>query len=104
MEYDIGSLALHPGSIGPIFWSIIQRVFDQGALPDLTAEDMARLLKGISTHSTRIGLNQDLFASGEGFAGILDALRWRSRRMLLAYNRNLAAEQGAAGRLMTKLG
>lgn len=96
-------MALHPGSIGPIFRSIIQRAFDLGALPDLTAEDLARLLKGISAHSTRIGLNQDLFASGEDLAGILDALRWKSPRMPLAYNRNPAAEQGgAAGRLMLK--
>lgn len=46
VEYDIGSVALHPGSIGTIFRSIIQRSFDLGALPDLTAEDLARLLKG----------------------------------------------------------
>ena len=104
VEYDIGTMALHPGSIGPIFRSIIQRAFDRGALPDLTAEDLARLLKGVSAHSTRIGLNQDLFASGEDLAGIMDALRWKSPRMPLAYNRNLAAEQGAAGRLMGKLG
>ena len=70
----------------------------------LTAEDLARLLKGISAHSTRIGPNQDLFASGEDLAGIMDALRWKSPRMPLAYNRNLAAEQGAAGRLMAKIG
>lgn len=104
VEYDIGAVALHPGSIGPIFRSIIQRAFDRGALPDLTTEDLARLLKGISAHSTRIGLNQDLFASGEDLAGIMDALRWKSPRMPLAYNRNLAAEQGAAGRLMAKIG
>ena len=103
VEYDIGTVALHPGSIGPIFRSIIQRAFDRGALPDLTAEDLARLLKGISAHSTRIGLNQDLFASGEDLAGIMDALRWKSPRMPLAYNRNLAAEHGAAGRLMAKI-
>lgn len=104
VEYDIGTVALHPGSIGPIFRSIIGRAFDRGALPDLTADDLARLLKGISAHSTRIGLNQDLFASGEDLAGIMDALRWKSPRMPLAYNRNLAAEQGAAGRLMAKIG
>ena len=104
VEYDVGAAALHPGSIGPIFRSIIQRAFDLGALPDLTAEDLARLLKGISAHSTRIGLNQDLFASGEDLAGIMDALRWKSPRMPLSYNRNLAAEHGAAGRLMAKIG
>lgn len=103
VAYDIGEGALHPGSIGPIYQSIIQRAYDVGALPDLTADDLARLLKGISAHSTRVGLNQDLFASGEDLAGIMDALRWKSPRMPLAYNRNLAAEAGAAGRLMAKL-
>ena len=103
IEYDIGTAALHPGSIGPIWRAIIQRAFDRGALGDLTADDLARLLKGISAHSTRVGLNQDLFASGEDLAGIMDALRWKSPRMPLAYNRNLAAEAGAVGRLARKL-
>lgn len=104
VEYDVGEGALHPGSIGPIYRWMIRQAFERGALPDLTTDDLARLLKGISAHSTRVGLNQDLFASGEDLAGIMDALRWKSPRMPLAYNRNLAAEQGAAGRLMAKLG
>ena len=103
VEYDIGTAALHPGSIGPIWRAIIQRAFDRGALGDLTADDLARLLKGISAHSTRVGLNQDLFVAGEDLAGIMDALRWKSPRMPLAYNRNLAAEAGAVGRLARKL-
>lgn len=104
VAYDVGEGALHPASVGPIYRSMIQRAFDRGALTDLTSDDLARLLKGISAHSTRVGLNQDLFTSGEDLAGIMDALRWKSPRMPLAYNRNLAAEQGAAGRLMAKLG
>jgi len=103
VEYDVGQGALHPGSIGPIWRSIIQRAFNRSALGDLTADDLARLLKGVSAHSTRVGLNQDLFASGEDIAGIMDALRWKSPRMPLAYNRNLAAEAGAVGRLARKL-
>jgi hypothetical protein len=103
-EYDVGEGALHPASVGPIYRSMIQRAFDYGALADLTKDDLSRLLKGISAHSTRVGLNQDLFASGEDLAGIMDALRWKSPRMPLAYNRNLAAEHGAAGRLMAKIG
>lgn len=102
-EYDVGQGALHPGSIGPMYRAIIQRAFDTGALPDLTKDDLMRLLKGVSAHSTRVGLNQDLFTSGEDLAGIMDALRWKSPRMPLAYNRNLAAEHGAAGRLMKKI-
>jgi integrase len=103
VEYDVGQGPLHPSSVGPIYRSMVQRAFDVGALADLTTDDLARLLKGTSAHSTRVGLNQDLFASGEDLAGIMDALRWKSPRMPLAYNRNLAAEQGAAGRLMSKL-
>lgn len=103
VEYDVGDGALHPASVGPIYRSMIQMAFDAGGLSDLTKDDLARLLKGISAHSTRVGLNQDLFTSGEDLAGIMDALRWKSPRMPLAYNRNLAAEQGAAGRLMSKL-
>lgn len=103
VEYDVGAAALHPGSIGAIWRAIIQRAFDRGALADLTRDDIARLLKGVSAHSTRVGLNQDLFASGEDLAGIMDALRWKSPRMPLAYNRNLAAEAGAVGRLMERL-
>ncbi len=102
-EYDIGSVALHPASIGPNYRAMIQRAFDSGALADLTADDIVRLLKGVSAHSTRVGLNQDLFASGEDLAGIMDALRWKSPRMPLAYNRNLAAEAGAVGRLLERL-
>lgn len=102
-EYDVGDKPLHPGSIGSIWRAMIRRAFDQGALGDLTADDLARLLKGVSAHSTRVGLNQDLFASGDDLAGIMDALRWKSPRMPLAYNRNLAAEAGAVGRLIRKL-
>ena len=104
IEYDVGAVALHPGSIGPIWRAIIQRAFDRGALSDLTKDDLARLLQGISAHSTRVGLNQDLFVVGEDLAGIMDALRWKSPRMPLAYNRNLAAEAGAVGRLLGKMG
>ncbi|MBH0115206.1 site-specific integrase [Novosphingobium sp. YJ-S2-02] len=103
-DYTVGEKALHPGSIGPIWRAMVVRAFEAGALPDLTRDDLERVLTGISAHSTRVGLNQDLFASGEDLAGIMDALRWKSPRMPLAYNRNLAAEQGAAGRLMAKLG
>jgi site-specific recombinase XerD len=103
VEYDVGTAALHVGSIGPIFRGMAQRAFGRGAMPDLTKDDLARLLKGLSAHSTRIGLTQDLFSVGEDIGGIMDALRWKSPRMPLAYNRNLAAEAGAAGRLLRDL-
>ena len=104
VEFDVGEGALHPGSIGPIWRAMIRKAFERGALMDLTIDDVARLLEGISAHSTRVGLTQDMFVSGEDLAGIMDAGRWKSPRMPLSYNRNLAAEQGAIGRLMAKMG
>jgi integrase len=103
IEYDIGTAPLHPGSITPIFRGILRRAFEAGAFGDLSAAAFEAQLKQISAHSTRVGVNQDYFASGENLAGIMDALRWKSPRMPLLYNRNLAAEQGAAGRLLGKL-
>lgn len=102
-EYDVGSDALHPGSVTPIFREILRRAFDAGGFGDLDAKTFADQLAQVSAHSTRVGVNQDYFASGENLAGIMDALRWKSPRMPLLYNRNLAAEQGAAGRLLGRM-
>lgn len=102
-EYHIGEKALHPGSVTPIVRGMIASAIDAGAFGDLEKEQAKELVAGFSAHSTRVGLNQDLFAVGETLAGIMDALRWKSPKMPLAYNRNLAAEAGAAGRLLSKL-
>ena len=103
IEYTVGPKSLNPGSVAQMFRAILTRAFDAGAFGDLDAGVFAEQLKQISAHSTRVGVNQDYFASGENLAGIMDALRWKSPRMPLLYNRNLAAEQGAAGRLLGKL-
>lgn len=102
-EYHVGKLPLHSGSITPILRAMLTRAFKQGAFGDLDAASFGRQVREISAHSTRVGVNQDYFASGEDLAGIMDALRWKSPRMPLIYNRNLAAEQGAAGRMLGKL-
>ena len=99
----LGEGPLRPQAVTQIFKSRVQEAWDQGLLPDLTAQELAQWIKGISAHSTRIGMTNDLFAAGEDIAGIMDALRWKSPKMPLTYNRNLAAEHGAAGRLLSKL-
>ena len=99
----LGSAALRPQAVTQIFKTRVQGAWDAGLLPDLTKEELAQWVKGISAHSTRIGITNDLFAAGEDIAGIMDALRWKSPKMPLSYNRNLAAEHGAAGRLLSKL-
>jgi len=79
------------------------RALEAGLLPDLDAREFAAWVAGVSAHSTRVGLTQDLFSAGEDLAGIMDALRWKTPRMPLVYNRNLAAESGAAGRVVGRL-
>jgi site-specific recombinase XerD len=103
VEYHLGNTALHPGSLTPLFRSLISRAIDTGAFGDLDPIQAKSAIAGFSAHSTRVGLNQDLFAVGETLAGIMDALRWKTPKMPLAYNRNLAAEAGAAGRLLSRL-
>lgn len=103
VEEHVGEGALHPGSVTPIVRAALRRAFEKNAYPDLDAATFAKQLKEVSSHSTRVGVNQDYFAAGEDLAGIMDALRWKSPRMPLLYNRSLAAEQGAAGRLLSKM-
>lgn len=99
----LGGAALQPQAVTQIFKARVQGAWNAGLLPDLSKEELAQWVKGISAHSTRIGITNDLFAAGEDIAGIMDALRWKSPKMPLSYNRNLAAEHGAAGRLLSKL-
>lgn len=103
IEYHVGNPALHPGSLTLIFRRMIGDALTAGTFGDLEKVPANGLIAGFSAHSTRVGLNQDLFAVGETIAGIMDALRWKTLKMPLAYNRNLAAEAGAAGRLLARL-
>jgi site-specific recombinase XerD len=101
--YRVGDDALHPGSIAPIYKKAVQDAFDHGLLPDFDEESIKDAVAAISSHSTRVGLTQDLFSVGEDIGAIMDALRWQSEKMPLRYNRKLAAEAGAAGRLLGQL-
>lgn len=44
VEYAVGDGPLHGASFGPIYRSMIQRAFDDGALANLTRDDLVRLL------------------------------------------------------------
>lgn len=103
VEYHVGEKALHPGSLTPILRGMIESALASGTFVDIDPEQAAKQIAAFSSHSTRVGLNQDLFAVGETLAGIMDALRWKTPKMPLAYNRNLAAEAGATGRLLSRL-
>lgn len=73
------------------------RAFDRGGAAGFDGARYGWLLQRISAHSTRVGLNQDLLASVEDLAGTMDALRWKSPRIPLTYNRNYGAEHRRRG-------
>lgn len=60
-------------------------------------------VRGLSAHSFRVGLTQDLFAAGEDGAGIALALRWSSPTTALRYARELAVGSNAAARVLGKM-
>ena len=57
----------------------------------------------MSTHSPRVGMAQDLAASGTDMAGIMLAGRWTSPAMVARYTRYLAARDTAAARHLQAL-
>src|SRR3546814_15182206 len=61
-------------------------------------------VRGLSAHSFRVGLTQDLFAAGEDGSGIALALRWSSPTTQLRYARELAVGKHAAVRVLGRLG
>lgn len=61
------------------------------------------VVRGMSAHSFRVGLTQDLFAAGEDGAGIALALRWSSPTTALRYARELAVGGNAAARVLGRM-
>ena len=74
VEYDVGEGSLHAGLVGVLFRAMITRAVERGMVLGIEIADLPALL-----------------------ARIMDALRWKSAKMPLLYDRNLAAEAGAAG-------
>ncbi len=104
IKFGVSDAALNAGSISPIFKLMVNAAFARGMLPEHDDKSIAELISRISGHSMRVGLTQDLFSAGEDIGSIMDALRWQSPKMPLRYNRELAAQRGAASRLFKKIG
>jgi hypothetical protein len=55
-------------------------------------------LERVSGHSLRVGMAQDLIASGADLPGVMQAGRWRTAAMPALYGRKLLAGRGAVAR------
>ena len=74
-----------------------------GLLGMIDSADFDIWRASLTAHSTRVGLTQDLFASGQDLAGIMQALRWKSPAQPARYAQALAVESNAAAKVVGKL-
>ena len=100
--YSVGEDPLTPAAVR----RIIKRAAERAAaahLVNLSGKELEAAIAGLSTHSLRVGLTQDLFASGEDAGPIAQALRWTSTSTALRYGRQLAPASNATARMLREV-
>ena len=97
--YCIGEDPLTPAAVRLIIKRTARRAADEH-LVNLFGKELDLAIAGLSTHSLRVGLTQDLFASGEDAGPIAQALRWTSTSTALRYGRKLAPSSNATARML----
>ncbi len=102
VRHCIGGRALTRQGVVAILRRRVHRAIDLG-LVELEPGRESEIVKGLSAHSFRVGLTQDLFAAGEDGAGIALALRWSSPTTALRYARELAVGSNAAARVLGRI-
>ena len=86
-----------------VYRALLDAARENGLLGDIAEADCAHWRRSLSAHSVRVGLTQDLFASGQDLAGIMQALRWKSPQQPARYAQAPSAEANAAARVVGKL-
>lgn len=98
----LGEASLTPAAVRLIIKRAARRAADEH-LVMLTGPQLEAAIAALSTHSLRVGLTQDLFASGEDAGPIAQAMRWTSTTTALRYGRKLAPSSNATARLLSKV-
>lgn len=99
VTFVIGSAALTPTAVRHIIKRRARAAADAG-LVTLMGKQLDRAIAALSTHSLRVGLTQDLFASGIDAGPVAQALRWTSTSTALRYGRKLAPASNAAAAML----
>ena len=87
----------------PLQFAFLFREPPDEHLLDLFGKELDAAIAALSTHSLRVGLTQDLFASGEDAGPIAQALRWTSTSTALRYGRKLAPSSNATARMLRQV-
>lgn len=101
-HYAVGEGPLTRQGIGVIYKRLVHAVIDE-AMVELEPGREGGFVRTISTHSMRVGLTQDLFASGEDGAGVCQAIGWKSVSTALRYVRKQSVKGGAVSRVFDEL-
>jgi site-specific recombinase XerD len=102
VRYSIGDGPLTRQGIYAIYKRLVWAAIDEG-LVEVAPGRAGALVRSISTHSMRVGLTQDLFASGEDGAGVCQAIGWKSVTTALRYVRKQSVKGGAVSRVFDGL-
>lgn len=99
ITYAIGEGAITPAAVRLILKRTALRAADIG-LVELYGQALDAAIARLSTHSLRVGLTQDLFASGADAGPVAQALRWTSTATALRYGRALAPTSNATAQML----
>ncbi|MES2066144.1 MAG: integrase [Pseudomonadota bacterium] len=100
--YVIGEDPLTPAAVRLVIKRTAKRAAEEH-LVNLVGQELDAAIAALSTHSLRVGLTQDLFASGEDAGPIAQALRWTSTSTALRYGRKLAPASNATARMLREV-
>ncbi len=100
--FIIGEEPLTAAAVRLIIKRTARRAAEEGIV-SLFGSELDAAIADLSTHSLRVGLTQDLFATGEDAGPIAQALRWTSTSTALRYGRKLAPASNATARMLRKV-
>ena len=100
--FQIGGEPLTPAAVRLIIKRTARRAAEEGIV-SLFGDALDAAIADLSTHSLRVGLTQDLFATGEDAGPIAQALRWTSISTALRYGRKLAPAANATARMLRQV-
>ena len=99
-RFDRVSLrALHPDSVNRIFKALVARAGRAKGLDEAAIEEATQA----SSHSTRVGSTQDLFANNVEIGPICLLRRWQGARMPLRYTRELAVQDNPGSEVLRRI-
>lgn len=99
---EVAEGGLSRSGVMAIYRRVALQVADMG-LVDLVGEELDAAVRGISTHSMRVGLTRDLFKLDFDALQVMETLRWKDPKTALRYARNRPSGERKVSELLAAL-